>query len=84
MRGFGGLLALIAAGSCLAAVPHAYADTNRNGNGSGNRNTFSIRSPTINHGQQIISNENAGGVNSSRNAFCKRQRVCRIHQAGLG
>lgn len=84
MRGIrnGGLLALLALGVCLAASPHAYADHNRVGNGSGNHNALSIRSPTTNHGMQIISNANAGGINSSRNAFCKKQHICKIHQVG--
>jgi hypothetical protein len=79
--GKGGLLVLTA-GSCLVA-PAAYAgDTNHNGNGTNNHNAFSIRSPTRNHGVQAISNANAGGVSSSRNALCKRARFCHIHQWG--
>jgi hypothetical protein len=77
--GKGGLL-LLTAGFCLVA-PAAYAgDINHNGNGTHNHNAFSIRSPTRNHGVQAISNANAGGVTSSRNALCKRPRFCHIHQ----
>jgi hypothetical protein len=72
----GGLLLL----GCLAAAPPAYADINHNGNGTHNHNAFSIRSPTRNSGVQAISNANAGGISSSRNALCKRARVCHIKQ----
>jgi hypothetical protein len=83
MRGTtGGLVVLLTLGTCLVAPSWAYADHNRNGNGSGNHNAFSIRSPTRNEGWQAISNANAGGVSSSRNAFCKKVRFCRIHQGG--
>jgi hypothetical protein len=87
MRGNGGLIVLLTVGICLTATP-AYGgtltvlngDINHNGNGKHNHNAFSIRSPTHNKGFQIISNTNAGGVGSSRNAFCKRVRFCHIHQ----
>ena len=55
-------------------------DSNHNGNGSHNHNAFSIRSPTRNSGRQAVSNANAGGVTSTRNAFCKRNRHCVIYQ----
>jgi hypothetical protein len=77
----GGVLALFTLGAWLAASPQAYGDHIRVGNGSGNHNALSIRSPTRNSGVQAISNSNAGGVSSSRNALCKKVRVCRIHQA---
>jgi hypothetical protein len=89
MRGNGGLAVLLTLGACLlvspaygapAAVPAG--DVNHNGNGSGNHNAFSIRSPTRNSGVQAISNANAGGISSSRNALCKRTRRCHIRQAG--
>jgi hypothetical protein len=78
----GGLLILLMS---LATVPPAYASTvpadiNHNGNGTHNHNAFSIRSPTRNSGVQAISNANAGGISSSRNALCKRARVCHIKQ----
>lgn len=80
--GKGGLLLALTAGSCLVA-PAAYAgDINHNGNGTHNHNAFSIRSPTRNDGVQAISNANAGGVGSSRNALCKRTRFCHIRQWG--
>lgn len=80
----GGLLALLTFGACLYASPQAYAgDHNRVGNGAHNHNALSIRSPTRNSGVQAISNANAGGVSSSRNALCKRTRFCHIHQAAL-
>lgn len=72
----GGLLLLVS----LAAAPQAYADINHNGNGTHNHNAFSIRSPTRNSGVQAISNANAGGISSSRNALCKRARFCHIKQ----
>jgi hypothetical protein len=76
----GGLVVLLSLGTCLASSPHAYAD--HNGNGSHNHNAFSINSPTTNRGLQIVSNANAGGRGSTRQAICKRQRTCGIHQAG--
>ena len=83
MRGtYGGLALLLTLGACLAAAPRAYGDHNHNGNGSGNRNALSIRSPTHNHGLQIASNANAGGVSSIRTVFCRGQRVCHVHQTG--
>jgi hypothetical protein len=78
--GNGGLLVTVALGACLAVPPPAYADNNHNGNGAHNHNAFSIRSPTHNGGVQAISNANAGGRTSSRNALCNRTRLCRIHQ----
>jgi|1186.fasta_scaffold236471_2 hypothetical protein len=72
----GGLILL----GCLATAPQAYGDINHNGNGTHNHNAFSIRSPTRNSGVQAISNANAGGISSSRNALCKRARVCHIKQ----
>ena len=81
MRGTsGGLVVLLTLGTCLVAAPRAYGD--HNGNGSHNHNAFSINSPTSNRGLQIVSNANAGGRGSTRNAICKRQRFCGIHQAG--
>jgi hypothetical protein len=79
----GGLLVLLMS---LLAVPQAYgstvpADINHNGNGTHNHNAFSIRSPTRNSGVQAISNANAGGVSWSRNALCKKVRICHIRQA---
>ncbi len=76
------LLVAFALGLCVAAQPRAYGDQNHNGNGTGNHNAFSIRSPTRNSGVQSISNANAGGVTSSRNALCRWHRHCHIHQAG--
>ncbi|MDN3351497.1 hypothetical protein [Actinomadura sp. DC4] len=76
---YGGLLVLL-----LVAPPQAYADVNHNGNGAHNHNAFSIRSPTRNGGVQAISNANAGGVSSSRNALCKRTRFCHIRQSTAG
>jgi hypothetical protein len=88
MKGNGGLVALLTLGAFLAA-PSAYGssamtitgDINNNGNGTHNHNALSIRSPTHNSGLQAISNANAGGVGSSRNALCKKSRFCHIHQA---
>jgi hypothetical protein len=90
MRGTwnGGFLILLTLGACLLTPPQAYGssamtvtgDINHNGNGTNNRNAFSIRSPTRNGGVQSISNANAGGVSSSRNALCKKTRVCHIKQ----
>jgi hypothetical protein len=81
-RTTGSLAVLLSGGACVAVAmaSPAYADHNRIGNGSGNRNSISIHSPTRNHGKQVISNANAGGVSSIRNAICKRQRTCVIHQ----
>jgi hypothetical protein len=81
MRGTttGGLLLLMS----LAAGPQAYADVNHNGNGTHNHNALSIRSPTRNSGVQAISNANAGGISSSRNALCKRARTCHIKQVAF-
>lgn len=78
----GGLAVLLTAGACAVVAPPAYADHYRNGNGTGNRNAFSIRSPTRNHGVMVVSNANAGGVSVIRNALCKRQRICAVHQNG--
>lgn len=78
----GGLALLLAAGVCAAVAPPAYADHVHSGNGKGNRNAFSIHSPTRNHGRMIVSNANAGGVAVIRNAFCKRVRSCHINQNG--
>jgi hypothetical protein len=84
MRGNGGLVVLLALAGCVAAAAPAAAvpagDVNHNGNGTNNHNAFSIRSPTRNSGVQAISNANAGGISSSRNALCKHTRVCHIRQ----
>ncbi|MGI5232572.1 hypothetical protein [Actinoallomurus sp. CA-142502] len=50
------------------------------GNGTGNRNVWIVKSPTINNGIQMILGGNAGGVFSSQAAICKRKRACRINQ----
>lgn len=81
----GGLLVLFL--SLVAGAP-AYgstvpADVNHNGNGTHNHNAFSIRSPTRNGGVQSISNANAGGMTSSRNALCKRARLCHTRQVSF-
>jgi hypothetical protein len=76
----GGLVILLTVGTCLVAPSWAYGDKNHNGNGNGNHNAFSIRSPTHNEGRQIVSNANAGVASSTRNAVCKKVRVCHIHQ----
>jgi hypothetical protein len=55
-------------------------DDNHIGNGSHNHNAISIHSPTSNKGPQSVSNSNAGGRTSTRNAFCKRARYCKIIQ----
>lgn len=81
-RTTGGLAVLLSVSACVAVASPAYADHNRNGNGNGNRNAISIRSPTNNHGKQIVSNANAGGVSSIRNTICKQQKVCAIRQYG--
>lgn len=81
--GKGGLLVAMALGVFLALPPPSYADSNRNGNGTNNHNAFSIRSPTHNGGVQAISNANAGGRTSSRNALCKKTRFCHIHQVAF-
>ncbi|MCW2863790.1 MAG: hypothetical protein JWP48_5498 [Actinoallomurus sp.] len=78
----GGLLLALTAGSCLVAPAASAGDINHNGNGTHNHNAFSIRSPTHNDGVQAISNANAGGATSSRNALCKRTRFCHIRQWG--
>jgi hypothetical protein len=73
-------------GAEAASIPHATSmtalahDKNRIGNGSYNHNAVSIHSPTTNRGPQAISNANAGGRTSSRNAFCKKKRYCKIIQ----
>jgi hypothetical protein len=79
MRGMTGVAAAIAAFLAASLPSSVHAD--HNGNGSFNHNAFSINSPTTNRGRQIGSNANAGGINSTRNAFCKKVRLCRIHQA---
>jgi hypothetical protein len=76
----GGILVGLTLGTCLVASSQAYADNNHNGNGAYNHNAFSIRSPTRNGGVQAISNANAGGQGSSRNALCKKTRFCHIQQ----
>jgi hypothetical protein len=78
----GGLLLVLTVGSCLVAPPAYAGDINKNGNGTHNHNALSIRSPTHNDGVQAISNANAGGAGSSRNALCKRARFCHIRQWG--
>jgi hypothetical protein len=90
MRGKGGLVVLLTLGTCLVAAPAyggtvaaLHGDINHNGNGKNNHNAFSIRSPTRNSGFQVISNANAGGATSSRNALCKRVRFCHIHQVSF-
>lgn len=50
------------------------------GNGSHNRSTNSIKSPTYNHGYQHTSNSNAGGTNSVLNALCQRVSNCKLVQ----
>ncbi len=73
----GVLLSFAAAPRAGAALP---ADHNNSGNGWFNHNALSIRSPTRNSGFQSISNANAGGVTSSRNASCRWRHHCVIHQ----
>lgn len=86
MRGTTGglvlLLSVVSAGACVAVTSPAYADHDHVGNGTGNRNALSIRSPTHNRGRQITSNANAGGVSSIRYALCRHQRICTVHQTG--
>jgi hypothetical protein len=56
------------------------SDKNHIGNGTHNHNAVSIHSPTTNKGPQAVSNANAGGRTSTRNAFCKKKRYCKIIQ----
>jgi hypothetical protein len=55
-------------------------DKNHIGNGTNNRNAVSIHSPTTNKGPQAVSNANAGGRTSTRNAICKKKHYCKIIQ----
>ncbi len=73
-----GVLLVPAVSPPAGAAP--LGDVNHNGNGTHNHNALSIRSPTRNSGYQAISNANAGGVSSSRNASCRWRSRCVIHQ----
>jgi hypothetical protein len=59
--------------------PRVSIDRHPVGNGRGNRNTVSDRSPTFNRGNQQTSNSNAGGLTNVQNALCK-QAPCVINQ----
>jgi hypothetical protein len=50
------------------------------GNGTHNRNIYSLKSPTNNHGYQHTTTSTAGGVTNIQNAMCKNVRVCKIIQ----
>jgi hypothetical protein len=59
---------------------HAPGDGIRthDGNGTHNRNIFSVKSPTNNHGYQHTSTSTAGGMTSIQNALCRHAKVCNI------
>jgi hypothetical protein len=76
---------MLAAG--VIAAPHAGAASfghggngNQIGNGRLNRNAVSVNSPSFQYGQQHITNQNVGGINTVHNAICKRHRYCSIRQ----
>lgn len=50
------------------------------GNGTRNRNIFSMKSPTHNRGYQHTSTSTAGGRTSVQNALCRHVTVCNIRQ----
>jgi hypothetical protein len=50
------------------------------GNGAHNRNIYSLKSPTNNHGNQHTTTSTAGGVTNIQNAMCKNVKVCNIVQ----
>jgi hypothetical protein len=56
--------------------------TNRidHGNGTRNRNIFSLKSPTHNRGYQHTSTSTAGGRTSVQNALCRHVTECNIRQ----
>jgi hypothetical protein len=55
-------------------------DISHGGNGTNNHNSFSVKSPTNNHGYQHTSSSTEGGVTSIQNAMCKNVKVCHITQ----
>ncbi|MEV7968727.1 hypothetical protein AB0O34_22490 [Sphaerisporangium sp. NPDC088356] len=48
------------------------------GNGTRNRNIFSVKSPSINRGYQHTSASTAGGATTVQNALCRHAKVCNI------
>lgn len=72
----------------LGAVPFpANADTEPtpsnsidHGNGTRNRNIFSLKSPTHSRGYQHTVTSTAGGKTSVQNAMCRNVTVCNIKQ----
>jgi hypothetical protein len=56
------------------------ADHEPQGNGTRNRNIFSMRSPTSNRGYQHTSTSAVGGKTSVQNAMCRHVTVCTIGQ----
>jgi hypothetical protein len=55
--------------------------TNHNGNGSFNRNNFSVNSPSFARGNQHIFNQIMGGKNPIQASLCQRRfHHCRIRQ----
>jgi hypothetical protein len=57
---------------------------NGHGNGTRNRNIFSVRSPTNNHGYQHTSTSTAGGRTSVQNGLCTHVVICNITQQAGG
>lgn len=48
------------------------------GNGTRNRNIFSVNSPSSNRGFQHTSASTAGGATTVQNALCKHAKICNI------
>ncbi|MGI8330297.1 hypothetical protein ACRYCC_10030 [Actinomadura scrupuli] len=74
---------------CSAALPASadpepidmnFTEQGHYGNGTHNRNIYSLKSPTNNHGYQHTSTSTAGGVTNIQNAMCKNVKVCNIVQ----
>jgi hypothetical protein len=63
-----------------SAVEPSPSDRSNDGNGNHNRNAIGIKSPTSNQGYQHTNNSNAGGLNPTLNALCRKVVKCKMTQ----